>query len=1462
MKRTLRSRPHRCSSSARNGTKKRIARWHGEIAKMSTEDNEKEERLTFSGKDTDWRQWRVRFYARAAAKGYRYVLDSNVGVPGETAKNLSEEDEKKRKDNYKAYAALASGCKEAAFGVVAGAVTAQLPSGDAALAWKALCNKYEPTTRMSAVQLKREFAQCKLTDTSKDPDEWIQELERLRLRIQTVKGGGQISDIDLIAHIIGNLPNEYSELVTTIESELDDQNSSFGLPQLQQRLRSYYRRRFADGKDDEVALFAGGFKGKCRNCGKIGHKARDCKEKKKPFRGSCFGCGKKGVKKADCPRCKNGNEEEAADLVLTTLDFNGEENVLSLKMEDNVDVALRIATKGKDFFVCDSGASAHMTNSKEHLVETEPINKTVRVGNGQTVTGRLKGKIKTKLRDEEGNEVPTMINDVIYVPKLMCNLLSVGKLTEESRQVVYQGGNAKLVAGKRTIPFEKIDGSTVFGIDIFANNEEALTTLPAGSAVTFEKAHGVLGHPGMDVTKTTMTHWGFKVTGSQKYCEACVKAKGKQKNIKKTTDTIAKEKGERLFIDISSLHRASGGGSRHWALIVDDATRMKWSRFLKAKSDLHKAVVPLVKNLIAKGHKVKKIRLDNAGENKVLMEKLKPLGIEPEWTAPDSPQQNGVVERAFATLAARGRAMMIAAGMDEEDRYKFWAEAFNIAATVSNINPFRRKNEEKNLSPYQRFYGEDARPKWIPHMHVFGEIGQKPTRTKIKSKVADRSDKVMFLGYAEDHAGDCFRVYRFDTDRVVTTRDARWSGNLHRESSRVSFGEEGGSDNDDDDKANNNENNTTDDGFGNDSGDTFNDANGVGSEEGDASRQTASGMTTPIRTPRRSGLRQRDGRSFKEVLESRARSRNLEDDDEREEDVEIALTGAVDSDAGEPKTFRQACASPDKEKWAEAMRTEFANMRDKNVWVPYKIEDMKKGVSVLGTKWVFKVKTDGRYRARLVVKGYNQIPGVDFTESHAPVASDVTIRCVLVESTIREWDVEQIDVETAFLYGDLKEEVYLEKPEGLDEFSDIKVGPDEVLRMNKAGYGLVQASRAWVTTWITFLKDEMGFSRSMADPCLMIKKNESGATEMMVVVYVDDCIIAGPNEKIRWFNKTVKTKFNIKEMGPLKEYVGVEYERTDDGFVAQQSRLIGEIKDTFDVPTKTYKTPAAPGQVLLKGETDEEKVGPSAVTTYRSGVGKLLYLAKLTRPDIASAVRELAKFLDGTTETHMTAMYRAMAYVIDTRDKVMSLEPTKEERGKIVAYSDSNWASDRDTRRSVSGNVIYFGGALVSWRSKSQPCTTLSSSEAEYVALSACICDMQYVRQILESAGVEIELPMTVYVDNTGAIDMAKNWSTGSRTKHIDIRHHHIREAVETEIVDIQFVKSEDNLADPGTKNVTEKLFKKHQEGFGLISRNKEGVNGQSGVTNGTVNGTTTGSGIPKEIRQKGDVTDEGEEQE
>ena len=271
----------------------------------------------------------------------------------------------------------------------------------------------------------------------------------------------------------------------------------------------------------------------------------------------------------------------------------------------------------------------------------------------------------------------------------------------------------------------------------------------------------------------------------------------------------------------------------------------------------------------------------------------------------------------------------------------------------------------------------------------------------------------------------------------------------------------------------------------------------------------------------------------------------------------------------------------------------------------------------------------------------------------------------------------------------------------------------------------------------------------------------------------------------------------------------------DDTVQLSQPDLLNKLFKNFQKKIEgkgPYDTPAPPGSHVLRADDDAAKLTKEEQQEYRSGVGSLLYLLKHSRPDLSNAVRELSKSMDGATEAHQKLLYRAIRFVSDTRDWKLLLEPKKQVKWEIKAYSDSDFAGDADTRRSVSGYVVYLMGCPIAWRSKGQKSVTLSSTEAEYVALSELSTEVLFIRSILEFLGLDVEYPIIVHVDNIGAVYLANSACGSNRTKHVDTRYHFVREYVEDGILKIIYVKSDDNDADVMTKNIAGQYYHKHAD--------------------------------------------------
>jgi len=333
----------------------------------------------------------------------------------------------------------------------------------------------------------------------------------------------------------------------------------------------------------------------------------------------------------------------------------------------------------------------------------------------------------------------------------------------------------------------------------------------------------------------------------------------------------------------------------------------------------------------------------------------------------------------------------------------------------------------------------------------------------------------------------------------------------------------------------------------------------------------------------------------------------------------------------------------------------------------------------------------------------------------------------------------------------------------------------------------------------------------------MTRKNEDGI--VYIIMYVDDFLCVGDERALKKLEEELKgpsSGLTIKVTESLTDYLSCDIKIGDDkmtGYLTQP-HLIKNLRKTFGEMVENkqkYCTPGTPGQGVLRPEGEEMKIASEKQKMFRSGAGMLLYLVKHSRSDIANATRELSKSMDGATEVGFQELLRVIKYVLDTEGYGLKLEPKKDtEMWSITAFSDSDWAGDKQSRISVSGYVLYFCGVAVAWKSKGMKHITLSSAEAELVALSECVKDVRFVMKIMEDLKLEVKRPVVVRVDNVGAMFLAENSTTSQRTRHIDIRYKWVSEFIENGDVQIVFVKTAENDADIFTKNVSGDLNERH----------------------------------------------------
>ncbi|KAH9750824.1 retrovirus-related pol polyprotein from transposon RE1 [Citrus sinensis] len=493
----------------------------------------------------------------------------------------------------------------------------------------------------------------------------------------------------------------------------------------------------------------------------------------------------------------------------------------------------------------------------------------------------------------------------------------------------------------------------------------------------------------------------------------------------------------------------------------------------------------------------------------------------------------------------------------------------------------------------------------------------------------------------------------------------------------------------------------------------------------------------------------------------------------------------------EPDTVQKALNDS---KWLQAMREEYDALIKNNTWtlVPRQADQ-----HVVGNKWVYGIKynTDGsvaKYKARLVAKGFQQVAGINYFETFGPVVKSATVRVILSLAVMNQWRIRQVDVNNAFLNGELTEEVFMSQPDG---FIDAQRS-DFVCKLHKSLYGLKQALRAWYDKLKGCLMS-WGFTTSSSDTSLFVRKIKTSM--IIVLIYVDDILITGPNtEELEGFITEFNKTFALKDLGVLSYFLGIEVLYDADCMYLSQRKYIRDLLSKVEMTEcKGIDTPMSTGsklQKIVQGELGYYLEDP---THYRSIVGGMQYLI-LTRPEIAFAVNKLSQYVAAPTLQHLMACKRVIRYLKATQD--YGLKFFREGSLTLTSFTDADWACDLDDRKSVGAYCIYLGNNLISWSSKKQSVITRSSAESEYRALASVSAELTWLQSLFSELGIScIEKPI-IWCDNISATELAKNPVYHSRTKHIEIDMHFIRNKVLAGELIIHYVPSEEQIADIMTK--------------------------------------------------------------
>lgn len=1156
-------------------------------------------------------------------------------------------------------------------------------------------------------------------------------------------------------------------------------------------------------------------KGACHNCHKVGHWARECRSPKKNNPGK----GKTGDKGR-----KNLDPEEIAMMV-------------SVSASEN---------PGKVYW--DSGASSHMSPTREwfHDYRTKS-GVDVKVANHATIACVGVGNLKFH-SNVDGKAYIITLYDVLHVPSLTNTLLSGGAAddagvqgcTGNGRLVVTNsagdtimrgvragrlyrmcvtpilpevammttgasGGSGGSDSGARRVQFDTSEA----GIPVVSDVVPIKTAARSGGKVNINTWHQRLGHVPeyklKEMSKDgTVAGMHIPDDATMDFCEACKLGKQQRHPFPKGGRTRATEALGLVHSDVEGpFQTPSLSGALYYVTFIDDKSGYTSVYFMKQKSEVlsklreYKAMTEAKHSV-----KIQTLRSDNGGEytSTDMSLYLQQHGIRHEQTVPYTPQQNGVAERAQRTIVEATRCMLKQASLGNQ----FWAEAAQLAVYIKNVTPSTASN---GVTPWELWHGEKPD---VSNLRTFGCTAYAHVPDDTRRKLDDKSRRCIYLGPAMRSKGD--RLWDPVTRSVVISRDVEFAenasislaGNADSRAPIKSIGMHGQSE-------------ASDDVDGSSSGSDDDTAPGprapsvvpdLADDDEPApvvvrAAPVVAASTAPKYAPRRT----RQGTVYGEVHSAVAYANLVTVMDTEgnlagglEELDCVYLTTAV---PGVPHTIKEAMRGPDAPKWKKALVDEYNALVGNETWRD--IVPLPAGRRAVGFRWVLDVKrdTDGnivRYKVRGVARGFSQEQGIDYEETFSPVANFTSFRVLFAIAAAEGLATQQLDIVTAFLYGELDEEIYMRQPEGFE----VRGKEHYVCRLVKSIYGLKQSARVW-NIKLNEVMTSYGFERGRADLCVYVRRDSGGLT--VVAVHVDDMLVAASTLAMcQQVQEELDGRFKTKALGEPKLLLGVQVERNlqDGSIKLHQAAYISATLETFKMSDcKAQGSPLAAGAIYTIDQcpTTNKEQQEMRHVPYAEAIGQLLWIMRGTRPDIAQAVGVLCRFTSNPGPPMWEGVKRVLRYLQGTKNVgIVYKGPGKCKVVELCGYSDSDFAGDVDNRKSTSGYIYTYNGGAVTWSSKLQDTVALSTTEAEYIGLCNAIKEGMWLRQLYRDIGYDMGAPTVVCGDNQASIALIRLPGVRQRTKHIDVRYHYVRERVEEGDIIVTYISTVDNVADICTK--------------------------------------------------------------
>ena len=887
------------------------------------------------------------------------------------------------------------------------------------------------------------------------------------------------------------------------------------------------------------------------------------------------------------------------------------------------------------------------------------------------------------------------------------------------------------------------------------------------------------------------------VAHKSQICHGCATGKMVASSTRRVSRELIKENhpsntaGGLILIDVFFSNITSHNLNELGLILVDAHSKCMWVKFGRSKDEVTQMFADWV--LQMKGLKfdirsISVVRSDNGGEftSQTFVSQLNSSSITPERAPPYAHVNRA--ERAIRHVKETARAYVntnrinlsrLAAWRTRgrtSNPYIFWTDAMTHACAVFNAMP-EKKFLGEGITRYERFFG--GTPDYT-RLKVFGCTAYVHIPRVLRKSMDDTSFQGVYLGF-NPLSPQTWRIMNLHSGKIIETREAVFNENVDVQNVPVYV--RGGESVSPEDESYQ---------YWQDSAESDGPPWNIPTDWHVSESTSESYITTPYETPHSNdNMDSSTERELPNIMEYALAI------------IEYNIASAVPI----PKNVYEAKMSPE---WNQAYDKEIQSFIEKDIleFVP-----RQPNMKVLSWRWVFRVKENTvtgalTYKARGTIRGDHQKEGIDYDETFAPVARLKTLRMLMSIVCSKDLEMENMDVDTAFLYGEKEPdepEVYVSIPAGFPIPNQVSRSKTEYVgRLKRHVYGLKQAPRTWFKTLKQHLI-QIGFESCVHDPCLFVRRTIDRLA--YIFVYVDDLIIATDSVKeMQCVKFELSSKWSMKDLGALESILGIRVlrNRQDKIITLNQGKYIDNLLTKFKLEdVRGTTTPLAPGSALSKSmspQTEEERT-LARRQPYRELVGSLMYLMVCTRPDIAFAISQLSRYTSNHGSGQWNALMHVIRYVKGSKELGVTYRGDTELYPTL--YSDASYASDVDSSKSVSAFISYVGGGPVSWRSRLQSTTALSTCESEYIALCAAAQEAVHLKQLFLELVPEVrDTPVVIYEDNKSTIDISKNTSLHEKQKHVKVKYHYVRECVVEKRIHVQYLSTRLMVADLLTKPV------------------------------------------------------------